>query len=137
MPRAKASKWKKCECRHCDGCGWTEGGKVIRTVCTECNGKGWYRGDPRTGLKLSTKGNGKPTGRQRRTDLANALKALDYYIESAHQNIQSDYLINLIQTRYYINCVRSRMLSIRSEILDWSEFCDPTPSNTSLPRELR
>lgn len=27
-------------CDDCDGCGWTEGGKYLKTLCKTCNGNG-------------------------------------------------------------------------------------------------
>lgn len=27
-------------CERCDGCGWYEGGKTLRTKCEECDGAG-------------------------------------------------------------------------------------------------
>lgn len=64
MPKVKPSKWKKTECRYCDGCGWVEGGKTIKTTCPECKGKGSYRVDPRTGLRLNTRAEEAAIGRQ-------------------------------------------------------------------------
>jgi RecJ-like exonuclease len=28
------------ECRECDGCGWVEGGRTLKTECSRCHGTG-------------------------------------------------------------------------------------------------
>ena len=28
-------------CPDCDGCGWTEGGKVLQNICRTCDGNGY------------------------------------------------------------------------------------------------
>ncbi|MFA5153601.1 MAG: hypothetical protein WC554_13640 [Clostridia bacterium] len=30
-------------CLNCDGCGWTEGGKALKTTCKQCKGTGKLR----------------------------------------------------------------------------------------------
>ena len=32
---------EKFRCPECDGCGWTEGGKTIKTICKNCKGTGY------------------------------------------------------------------------------------------------
>lgn len=27
-------------CNYCDGCGWTEGGRTLKTTCIKCQGTG-------------------------------------------------------------------------------------------------
>ena len=41
--RAGAMKRWYEDCRDCDGCGWYEGGKTIKTTCQQCEGRGLVR----------------------------------------------------------------------------------------------
>jgi hypothetical protein len=34
----KPPTWEWCD--NCDGCGWVEGGKTLKTTCSKCNGTG-------------------------------------------------------------------------------------------------
>jgi DnaJ-class molecular chaperone len=43
----------KTECRYCDGCGWTEGGKTLQTNCPICHGKGYT--ETKSYLKIKPK----------------------------------------------------------------------------------
>ena len=37
----KPIRWMECD--NCDGCGWTEGGRTLKTTCRTCHGKGKVR----------------------------------------------------------------------------------------------
>lgn len=40
--KAAMARWYE-ECRDCDGCGWVEGGKALKTQCSTCEGTGLVR----------------------------------------------------------------------------------------------
>jgi hypothetical protein len=40
MVDARSVRAAMVECRQCDGCGWYEGGKTLKTNCHECGGTG-------------------------------------------------------------------------------------------------
>lgn len=39
---ATMARWYE-TCRDCDGCGWYEGGKTLKTTCPSCEGSGLVR----------------------------------------------------------------------------------------------
>lgn len=40
--KAALRRWYE-YCGDCDGCGWVEGGKTLKTTCTACEGRGIVR----------------------------------------------------------------------------------------------
>lgn len=129
---AKMRKWKRWECRACDGCGWYEGGISIQTKCDECNGKGWYRGHPTTGVPIKIL----ESKTDLKTETADYINSICFHLKQIRLALNEHSSINLASATMNTAAALQRLKELRV-VFDWEKFKSPPRTNTDLPRELR
>jgi protein gp37 len=129
------------ECDRCDGVGWFEGGRALKTSCDRCEGTGIVNAEPYFGLVEST-----PRGPRWTGKVAFAEDLLDLPIrwrrprwifvnsmsDLFHEKVSDEWLTRIFEvmakaTQHHFQVLTKRPERMRSYLGDWRRYRDPWP----------